>query len=481
MSGDVQVVGGAAGLAVQYAALARAAGQLSRTGAELLGLSAARHRVLADGDLLASAVLNPGGFARVEAALVQALDGPQGLSFAGARLEVRAGQLLLAVARYRAVDHLEGELDEARRWLEAAALLPLAPLAIVGAGAWAVTTVATGGDVAVELEQFLADHPGVVDRVVGVVPGLTAPLRAGLAGPLPLLGDQVFQAITGETLLPASVEDSAGLLALLYEPAGTTWTSRPDTAPDAVLVPGGVREVLERLAWRDRLAQGERGGDIGVTRIVTTGPDGRELVSWVVDVPGTKQWQFAPGAPRPSVNDLASNLELMAGIDNARVDALRRILEQSGAQPGEPVMLVGHSQGGMVAMRAAQELADRFTVTHVVTAGSPVAGMPVPRGVQVLSFENAGDVVPHLDGRANPDEPGRTTVLVDRQHGTLTGNHDMDDSYVPGAADLELALERSAADSVQAWLDSADDFLAGRGETHEVTTTVHTVTGTVPR
>jgi pimeloyl-ACP methyl ester carboxylesterase len=164
-----------------------------------------------------------------------------------------------------------------------------------------------------------------------------------------------------------------------------------------------VGDVIDRLDHRNEVANQDSPteGDIGVTRIVTIGPDGRELVSWIIDIPGTKSWQPVPGE-RATLNDLASNLELMAGIENARVEALKGILAEAGVGAKDPVMLVGHSQGGMVAMRAAKELGDRFAVTHVVTAGSPVGGMTAPDGVQVLSMENRYDVVPHTTDGPTP-------------------------------------------------------------------------------
>ncbi len=273
-------------------------------------------------------------------------------------------------------------------------------------------------------------------------------------------------------------------MALLYEPARpAVGEGRMDPDPLANAVPGGIGDLLRRLDRRNDLADssGSTQGDIGVTRIVATGTDGRQLVSFVVDLPGTKDWQLTPEAPRPYVNDLATNLELMAGEDNARLEALRQVLAQAGVEQGQPVMLIGHSQGGMLAVRAATELDGRYAITHVVTAGSPVGGMPVPPGTEVLSLENAHDLVPHLDGRANGDGAHHITVVFDAQHGSAGENHSTTTSYVPGAAALDLALEQDEADAVQAWLDSAGAFFGGQGETHTVTTTVFGVGPRVAR
>jgi hypothetical protein len=469
---DVEVVGGVGGLEVQYDELARASKRLAGEGVNLLGLAASRHRMLADGDLLASAVLSPSSFARVEAALLSALDGGDGVVAAGLVLERRSGQLLVAVARYRASDALADDVDRARRWLLVAASPLMLPVHLAKGGAWAYDVVASGGDPLAELERALVNHPGLVDDVIGGLTDVTGALGNGLAGPLPVFADQAFRAITGEALLPGDLEEAAAMIALLYAPGRPVWTPRNDPHEKAALAPGGVGDLIDRLHHRnDKADQGTvREGDIGVTRVVTVGPDGRELVSWIVDIPGTKDWQHKPGE-RPALNDLASNLELMAGIENARVDALAGILAEADVADGQPVMLVGHSQGGMVAMRAAQELSGRFDVTHVVTAGSPVGGMPVPRGVQVLSLENRFDIVPHTDGRPNADDADHVTVLFDHPGATISENHGTGSAYLPAARDLDV----SSDPSVRAWIDGAQDFLAGRGERATATTTVYSV------
>lgn len=122
-------------------------------------------------------------------------------------------------------------------------------------------------------------------------------------------------------------------------------------------------------------------------------------------------------------------------------------------------MVVGQSQGGMVAMRAAHNfMADgSFNVTHVVTAGSPVAEMEVPDSVQVLSLEKTHDIVPHLDAAENPDASNRITVTFDDQHGSVGENHRIKSSYLPAAENLD----GSKGPSVRAYAESADAFFGG--------------------
>ena len=179
----------------------------------------------------------------------------------------------------------------------------------------------------------------------------------------------------------------------------------------------------------------------------------------MVDIPGTKVWDL-PGEHNPALNDLGTNVHVLGGDVTARERAIAEALHRAGASSTDPVMLVGHSQGGMVAAQAAHDTGTGrfgFNVTHVVTAGSPVGGTEIPSHVQVLSLENEHDIVPHLDARDNPDRPNRTTVTFDSQNGSIGNNHEIHRAYLPAAA----ALDRSTDPSVGAYRDSAGAFLGG--------------------
>jgi pimeloyl-ACP methyl ester carboxylesterase len=135
-------------------------------------------------------------------------------------------------------------------------------------------------------------------------------------------------------------------------------------------------------------------------------------------------------------------------------------LADAGVGPHVPVLLVGHSEGGIVAVNAARDAAasGRFRVTHVVTAGSPVGTIAadVPSGVQVLALENTADVVPGLDGVPNPDLTNVTTVRTSEEHGSIGANHDLQLSYEPAA----VAAQTAGNGSIDAFLHSARGFLS---------------------
>lgn len=182
---------------------------------------------------------------------------------------------------------------------------------------------------------------------------------------------------------------------------------------------GGVADLLRRgqtvAAWRqpgpgehDTLPPGSPRPVRGQVRIDRVdGPDGR--FAWVVHVPGTQEWD---GDGTGSPMDLAANVALVGGARSGVATGVVRAMVRAGVRPGEPVAVVGHSQGGMTALDLAADPWVRrvATITHVVTAGSPLTGRTPPPGVQVLALEHSDDLVPRLDGRGHPDRPDRVTV-----------------------------------------------------------------------
>jgi hypothetical protein len=220
-----------------------------------------------------------------------------------------------------------------------------------------------------------------------------------------------------------------------------------------VVPPAGFADLVAGLAYRDLDATADRQGDIDVR--VVTDADGTR--SYIVDIPGTKDWHLAPGQHDGPLNDIGTNLHAMGGQSTAYEQGIGEALRRAGAGPGDPVMLVGHSQGGIVATDAANHFVSngQFNVTHVVTFGAPVGRLDVPDSVAMLSVENNNDIVAHLDAADNPDTPNRTTVSFDDDHGRVRENHSLDVSYAPAAR----ALDASTDASVVAFRDSASAFL----------------------
>jgi pimeloyl-ACP methyl ester carboxylesterase len=128
-----------------------------------------------------------------------------------------------------------------------------------------------------------------------------------------------------------------------------------------------------------------------------------------VEIPGTHVWNPSTGS---DPFDVTSCVHTLAGHSSAAGATVLAALRQAGASRDEPVLLAGHSLGGMTAAQLAADPAVRRSlhITHVVTAGAPVALSGVPGDVHVLSIEHSDDLVPRLDGAQNPDRPGWVTV-----------------------------------------------------------------------
>jgi hypothetical protein len=385
------VVGGAGGICAQYADLSLLAGLFAAAAAAAARDAARLSRYLADPELIASAVLDPFGAARFEAVLSDAVTRLEALA---ARCAAVSLALRVAAVRYAAADRLAGTLRTTLGpWLAAPAA--------VGA---ATVTLLDSRDPSAAAQRLLTDDPELADVAVG-----------------------------------PRVATSTRVLALLW-PDGRArlTTAGADPAADAAGPPRSLADLITGLAHRGDGSPGE----VDV-RIISAGPGAPRHV--VVDIPGTRDWTLHRHSR--DVTSLATNLRALAGEPTAYeigvVDALRR----AGVRPADDVVLIGHSEGGMIAVNAASRAAVRgeFHIGHVITAGAPIGLLSahLPASVALLALENDGDVVPHLDGRRNPDRPNLVTVTLAHNQHRVLANHDLRRSYLPGAEDVQASRNLS--------------------------------------
>lgn len=232
-------------------------------------------------------------------------------------------------------------------------------------------------------------------------------------------------------------------------------------------VPASSGAVM-RLIGQTSPDGGGPAGAVAVTRL--DHPDGTR--AWVVAIPGTESLDLGGSNP----HDNQSNVELLTGRVEANASQLvLEAMRMAGIGADEPVMLAGHSQGGMAAMVVAGAVASTYTVTHVLTAGSPVGGLSAPPGVAVLHVEHSTDMVPGLDGASSPDTPDRTTVVrdlraaqdpTDRANAGVMTAHSVD-LY---ARTVDLVDADTQDSSIRAWTDSTRAQIFGpTGTTGAVT------------
>ncbi len=403
----VDIRGGSAGVAASYAAARELAEVFDETGDRLRDMGADGLRVMRDPDLLASGLLCPGSCATAEAAVLAVTGGPDGVMAASFGWEADA------IAVRTAIECLEAADDSVR-------------LAMEGLDRQLVLTL---GPVAAA--AMVAD-PDVLTEV----PGLTEHLVDGLGGPF-----------------------SAGLLALLYggpgRPVVTSYPAVLGTRP-----PASVRDLLEHLREVAELSDRPDSPANGTVEVQTiSGPDG--ALRHVLYLPGTDDFN-APWDQDADVRDLETDLDAVAGQPDAYQQGLLETLDRAGVGKDEPVLIVGHSLGGM---EAAAIMAGHggYHVTDVVTAGAPTAQVPgFPSGSNVLSLEQRGDIVPELDGAPNPDSVEQTTVTFDAHpDGGILAHHSYD-VYEAGAGLVDDATDPSVTDAVQSLHDHG--FLGSGGQ-----------------
>lgn len=265
-----------------------------------------------------------------------------------------------------------------------------------------------------------------------------------------------------DALMNAGLIALDGVVAPLYADGNAKVTDHGvDIDQIAATPPRCLADVIAGLAWRDEAGSG------AVDVRILTAADGHRRA--IVDIPGTKTFDPIKVA---DITGPATNVRALVGTPTAYEHGVLQAMQRAGVRRGDDVMLVGHSEGGMVAVETATACAasGRFRVTHVVTAGAPIgltAGK-LPPSVQVLALENHNDVVPHLDGRTNPDRTNITTVTINRGNGAIGDDHSVAKSYLPGAADTDASDDPS----VRTFLSGARGFFDGRSvQTHTFTIT----------
>lgn len=184
----------------------------------------------------------------------------------------------------------------------------------------------------------------------------------------------------------------------------------PRTDPPDVPAPRGVGHLVDLVArtYDDGTATGDPGTPLATVTVQRLDhADGTR--SWVVAVPGTR----AAGLTGDVPTDNGTNVALAGGVPDVMTGAVVTAMREAGVGADEPVALVGHSQGGMVAANVAAVTAGTYAVRLVVTAGSPDVPAATPPGVATVTLRHREDAVTILDGRTG-ERGGPATLSVVR-------------------------------------------------------------------
>ena len=96
--------------------------------------------------------------------------------------------------------------------------------------------------------------------------------------------------------------------------------------------------------------------------------------------------------------DMTSNISAIAELDSGSYNAAVAAMREAGITAEDNVILVGHSQGGLVAAQLAAS--GNYRVSDVVTVGAPLHQVELPAEVNLIAVEHAEDVIPSLSGVA---------------------------------------------------------------------------------
>ena len=182
---------------------------------------------------------------------------------------------------------------------------------------------------------------------------------------------------------------------------------------------------------------------------------------FLVYIPGTQNWSLKPGE---NPLDLRSNLYAMAAPELAASErAVRSALVAAGVGAGAKVVLVGHSQGGIIAANIASRK-QPFKVAGVLTFGAPVSQQAANLRVPTLSIEHTNDSVPKLDLKPNPDASNWVTVQSEAVIDPKSSDSPLVQAHeLEGYQEITEAADKNLNPGLQRLREIITSFANGKG------------------
>jgi hypothetical protein len=243
-----------------------------------------------------------------------------------------------------------------------------------------VALVRAAGDHADEFVAGLIRSSGLF----GLGAGLDAPENASL-----LLGAATVLGVLTGTRALRETEVRVTRIATPASAVSPLGPPAPSTA-----APRGIADLADRIP-----SPPSGGPQVRIERY-----DGDDGPRWIVYSSGTVDFGAVPGAePYDTTSNVhvvsdASERAALAGLPldaGAAERSVRAAMEAAGVASGDPVLVVGHSAGGIIAANLAAD--PDLNVVGAVSFGGPVAQAPTA-GTPVLSVVHSEDLVPALGG-----------------------------------------------------------------------------------
>jgi hypothetical protein len=282
-------------------------------------------------------------------------------------------------------------------------VLGLGAVTAAGAGiAYLLTTPKQRATLQNEVQDWLREHSSALSDplTVQLVRLTVMSLDDVAAGALHLppavvtaLGEQGLGVLTvsGSALAIGTAANTAGLLreSSVSVTRGPSWRS-------------GVADSFEERVERIPSPEEGEAGQIRIDRYEQA--DG--TLGFEVYLSGTSDFSLVAG-DQPL--DLTSDVWSIGGAESGAYRAAADAMKDAGVTPGTPVMLTGHSQGGLIAAQLAAS--GDYRTAGLFTTGAPAGQVDVPASVPWLALEHTDDIVPALGGSSAHSDP----VVVRRE------------------------------------------------------------------
>ena len=282
-----------------------------------------------------------------------------------------------------------------------------------------------GGDPAIvatraEIERIqagLASVGNLLGNQVELTDFLTQPLkRIGLAMELPAVQERIRYLL--QALEAATNEYFDGEALVAKELTDLGLISAPIIASGLISLANEAGMFREHRVTATQLDKFWRPAPLGLEglaqRLVEIRGAGQVLIErygnrFIAYLPGTQTWSPI-GLKNPI--DFTSNLQAMKGSGLAASErgvqlALSDAIRAAGTGSSASILLVGHSQGGLIAANIA---AKDPRVKGLVTFGAPISQLADQIKVPTVAIQHKNDIVPKLGLKANPMLENMVTV-----------------------------------------------------------------------
>ncbi|WP_428833526.1 hypothetical protein [Pseudoclavibacter helvolus] len=189
----------------------------------------------------------------------------------------------------------------------------------------------------------------------------------------------------------ASAADEAGSAS---RRGGSAYAPYPPSTGIEVTAGNVHPDEIPRGAWHphELISEFGRDGvyDSAVTIRTVVDADGNK--SHILYIPGTQDWLGLGG----NAFNGADNIGAVFGSSNKLESAIHEALRKHGVSKDEPLMIVGHSQGGLVAgnMAADSTFRSNYNLESVLVFGASIQSREIPSSVAVTQVVNILEPVP---------------------------------------------------------------------------------------